>query len=112
VFRFNHRKVWIDLGRFRLAMSGVAGKRPAYAEPSGANGSHLETTRARQAETLALAGFLWCTHGLRLGGLGSTKQTGCKILEPLVGFIAFVVFVFHFVPFNCSGGFGAVVIGV
>jgi len=35
VFRFNHRKEWDDLGRFHLAMSGVAGKRLTYAELTG-----------------------------------------------------------------------------
>ena len=35
VFRFNHRKGWIDLGRFHLAMSGIAGKRLTYAELTG-----------------------------------------------------------------------------
>jgi len=40
VFRFNHRKEWNDLGRFHLAMSGVAGKRLTYAELTGANGAH------------------------------------------------------------------------
>jgi transposase-like protein len=36
VFRFNHRIGWSDLGRFHLAMSGVAGKRLTYAELTGA----------------------------------------------------------------------------
>jgi transposase-like protein len=40
VFRFNHRKEWNDLGRFHLAMSGVAGKRLTYAELTGANAAH------------------------------------------------------------------------
>ena len=35
VFRFNHRRGWDDLGRFHLAMSGVAGKRLTYAELTG-----------------------------------------------------------------------------
>jgi transposase-like protein len=39
VFRFNHRRGWDDLGRFHLAMSGVAGKRLTYAELTGAGSS-------------------------------------------------------------------------
>jgi transposase-like protein len=35
VFRFNHRKGWNDLGRFHLAMSGVAGRRLTYNELTG-----------------------------------------------------------------------------
>jgi transposase-like protein len=35
VFRFNHRRNWNDLGRFHLAMSGVAGKRLTYAQLTG-----------------------------------------------------------------------------
>jgi transposase-like protein len=40
VFRFNHRKGWNDLGRFHLALSGVAGKRLTYAELTGATLAH------------------------------------------------------------------------
>ncbi len=36
VFRFNHRQGWNDLGRFHLAMSGVAGKRLTYKQLTGA----------------------------------------------------------------------------
>ena len=39
VFRFNHRIGWDDLGRFHLAMSGVAGKRLTYAELTGVGAS-------------------------------------------------------------------------
>jgi transposase-like protein len=39
VFRFNHRLGWDDLGRFHLAMSGVAGKRLTYAELTGSGSS-------------------------------------------------------------------------
>jgi transposase-like protein len=39
VFRFNHRRGWDDLGRFHLAMSGVAGKRLTYAKLTGAGSS-------------------------------------------------------------------------
>ena len=44
VFRFNHRKGWDDLGRFHLAMSGVAGKRLTYAELTGASGTGSATS--------------------------------------------------------------------
>jgi hypothetical protein len=47
VFRFNHRKGWNDLGRFHLAMSGVAGKRLTYAELAGANGTVSATSLCR-----------------------------------------------------------------
>lgn len=35
VFRYNHRKLCNDQGRFELAMSGVGGKRLTYAELTG-----------------------------------------------------------------------------
>jgi transposase-like protein len=35
VFRFNHRVGWSDLGRFHLAMNGVAGKRLTYKQLTG-----------------------------------------------------------------------------
>jgi transposase-like protein len=44
VFRFNHRNGWNDLGRFHLAMSGVAGKRLTYAELTGGNGTGSATS--------------------------------------------------------------------
>jgi hypothetical protein len=49
VFRFNHRKGWNDLGRFHLAMSGVAGKRLTYAELTGAKGTGSATSRQETA---------------------------------------------------------------
>ena len=39
VFRFNHRRQWNDLGRFHLAMSGVAGRRLTYNELTGVGAS-------------------------------------------------------------------------
>ncbi|SFS21066.1 Transposase [Granulicella pectinivorans] len=44
VFRFNHRIGWNDLGRFHLAMSGVAGKRLTYKQLTGKDGTGSATS--------------------------------------------------------------------